>query len=216
MERRSDVPDLNLILLGGPGAGKGTQAKKLEQSHGFIHISTGDILRNEVSSGTELGQTAKEYMDAGDLVPDDLIIDMVQKRVGDRSSGFLFDGFPRTIDQADALEGLVEVDLVLFIEVSKEEVVRRLSARRVCSNCGANFNVLFKPPATEGVCDECGGELYQRDDDQPEVIKDRYQTFVEKTSPLIEYYQDRSLLTRIDGETTPDEVHSRIVKNIEN
>lgn len=200
---------LNLVLLGGPGAGKGTQAEKLKKSRGLNHISTGDILRSEVASETDLGMKAKEYMDKGDLVPDDLVIDMVERHISGLE-GILFDGFPRTVAQAEALEDIIDLDLVLYIDVSEEEVVKRLSARRVCSNCGANYNVKFKPPEEEGVCDNCGGELVQREDDQPEVIQERYDTFISKTQPLVDYYKQKDLLARIDGEASPQKVHENI------
>src|SRR6056297_699492 len=156
--------DLNLILLGGPGAGKGTQASRIVDSMDLVHLSTGDILREEVSEGTELGRQAKEYMDRGDLVPDELIIDMVSNKL-DQDSGYLFDGFPRTISQAEELEDVLEIDKVIYINISKEEAVRRLSARRVCSECGEIYNLLFDKPSEPGICDKCNGELYQRSDD---------------------------------------------------
>ncbi|MFP4135424.1 MAG: adenylate kinase [Candidatus Acetothermia bacterium] len=205
--------DLNLVLLGGPGAGKGTQAEKLVGSRGLNHLATGDILREEVRRETELGRQAKEYMDRGDLVPDELVVDMVEKKL-DKEKGYLFDGFPRTVDQAEALEGVLELDLVLYIRIDREEAVRRLSARRVCSDCGKIYNKNFKQPEKEGICDECGGELYQRDDDKPEVIRDRFETFLDETSPLIDYYDERKLLAEIDGEQNPDEVYAEIEESL--
>lgn len=202
---------LNLVLLGGPGAGKGTQAKRLETDFSLTHISTGDILRSEVVRETELGLKAKKYMDEGDLVPDNLIIKMVESEIERHSQeGFLFDGFPRTVGQAEALDDIIVIDKVIYLEVGREEAVRRLSARRVCENCGENYNLLFKRSSEEGICDKCGGSLYQRKDDKPEVIKERYDTFWDKTAPLIDYYVERELLTRVDGEQGPDEVYSRI------
>ena len=201
--------DLNVVLLGGPGAGKGTQAEKLLENWNMEHLATGDILRDEVDKGTELGKKAKEYMNRGDLVPDDLVVDMVQKRLTDQK-GYLFDGFPRTIDQAEALDEVLELDLVAYIKIDKSEAVRRLSSRRVCSECGRIYNTLFKPPNREGTCDECGGELYQRDDDKSEVIRDRFETFLDETAPLIEYYRERGLLAEIDGEQEPGEVYKDI------
>jgi len=204
----------NLILLGGPGAGKGTQAEKLKDSRGLTHLATGDILREEVAQGTDLGRRAKGFMDKGELVPDELVIDMVRERLGE-DGGYLFDGFPRTVDQAEALEEVADIDLVLFIDVGEEEIVRRLSARRLCEDCGAIYNLLFKKPEEEGVCDECGGELIQRDDDKPEVIRDRYATFMENTAPLIDYYRDKGNLAKVDGEVPPDQVHANIEEKLE-
>ena len=201
--------DLNVVLLGGPGAGKGTQAEKLLENWDMQHLATGDILRDEVDKGTDLGKKAKEYMDRGDLVPDGLVVDMVKKRLTDRK-GYLFDGFPRTIDQAEALEEVLELDLVAYIKIDKSEAVRRLSSRRVCSECGRIYNTLFKPPNREGTCDECDGDLYQRDDDKSEVIRDRFETFLDETAPLIEFYRERDLLEEIDGEQKPEEVYEEL------
>mgnify|MGYP000049370202 CR=1 FL=1 len=205
----SEEGKINLVLLGGPGAGKGTQAEKLVEDRELSHLATGDILREEVEKESELGLEAKEYMDKGDLVPDELVVDMVEKRL-DAAKGYLFDGFPRTIDQADALSEVIDLDLVLYIEIDSEEAVRRLSARRVCSDCGRIYNKNFKKPEQEGVCDECGGELYQRDDDKPEVIRDRFDTFLDETAPLIDYYTDKGLLVEIDGEQDPDKVYGEV------
>ncbi|MFP3952624.1 MAG: adenylate kinase [Candidatus Bipolaricaulota bacterium] len=201
--------DLNLILLGGPGAGKGTQASRVVDSMDLVHLSTGDILREEVSEGTELGRQAKEYMDRGDLVPDELIIDMVSNKL-DQDSGYLFDGFPRTISQAEELEDVLEIDKVIYINISKEEAVRRLSARRVCSECGEIYNLLFDKPSEPGVCDKCNGELYQRSDDRPEVIRNRFETFLEQSAPLIDFYRDRGTLVEVDGEREPGEIFEEV------
>ncbi|MBS3735747.1 adenylate kinase [Candidatus Bipolaricaulota bacterium] len=209
MVAASDYQEPNVVLLGGPGAGKGTQAEKLLEDRDMQHLATGDILRDEVDKGTELGLEAKKYMDKGELVPDDLVVDMVQKRLTDQK-GYLFDGFPRTIDQAKALDDVVDLDLVAYIKISESEAVRRLSSRRVCSDCGKIFNTIFKPPEREGVCDECGGDLYQRDDDKPKVIRDRFETFLDETAPLIDFYRERGLLEEIDGEQEPDEVQKDI------
>ncbi|MFB6291037.1 MAG: adenylate kinase [Candidatus Bipolaricaulia bacterium] len=204
-----EVNHKNVVLLGGPGAGKGTQAEKLIEKRNMEHLATGDILREEVDKGTELGFEAKEYMDKGELVPDELVVDMVQKRLT-RDKGYLFDGFPRTIDQAKALDEVIELDVVVYIKIDQSESVRRLSARRVCSNCGRIYNTLFKPPEQDGVCDECGGDLYQRDDDKSEVIRDRFETFLDQTAPLIDYYRDKGLLKEVNGEQAPEEVHGEI------
>ncbi len=199
----------NVVLLGGPGAGKGTQAEKLLEDRNLEHLATGDILRDEVDKGTELGLKAKEYMDKGELVPDELVVDMVEKRLSG-PEGYLFDGFPRTLTQAKKLEAVIDLDLVAYIKIEESESVRRLSSRRVCAECGRIYNTLFKPPETEGTCDECGGDLYQRDDDKPEVIRDRFETFLDETAPLIDFYREKGLLEEIDGEQKPEEVYKEI------
>lgn len=200
---------LNLVLLGGPGAGKGTQAEKLVQEGNLTHIATGDILREEVDRGTDLGLQAKEYMEKGELVPDELVVNMVEKRLNE-DKGYVFDGFPRTVNQAEALGEVVNLDLVIYIKIDQEEAVRRLSSRRVCSDCGKIYNTIFKKPNREGICDECGGELYQRSDDNPKVIRERFDTFLEETAPLIEYYRKKGLLEEVDGKQKPDEIISEI------
>ncbi len=202
-----------IILLGPPGAGKGTQAKRLVEKTGLLHLSTGDILRDEVARGTDLGKQAKEYMDRGDLVPDDLIIGMIRGRI-EGADGFILDGFPRTVAQAEALEKITPIDLVINIDLSREEVIRRLSSRRVCRGCGRIYNLISNPPKVEGRCDACGGELYQRDDDRPEVIENRYDVYTASTAPLIEFYKERGLLTQVDGKASPEEIFSRIMSLI--
>ncbi len=187
-----------IVLLGPPGAGKGTQAALLAKELKLQHISTGEILREEVAQGTELGRKAKAYMDRGELVPDELVIAMLRGRL-DSGSGFILDGFPRTIAQAEALERMVRLDRVLNIHLSEEEVVRRLSARRVCKSCGRNYNLVSNPPKVEGRCDSCGGELFQRDDDKPEVIRRRYRVYQEETAPLKDFYRERGLLVEVEG-----------------
>lgn len=200
---------LNLVLLGGPGAGKGTQAEKLVGDGNLIHIATGDILREEVDRETDLGLQANEYMEKGELVPDELVVNMVEKRLNE-DKGYVFDGFPRTVDQAEALGEVVDLDLVIYIKIDQEEAVRRLSSRRVCSDCGKIYNTIFKKPNREGICDECGGELYQRSDDSPKVIRERFNTFLEETAPLVEYYREKGLLEEVDGNGKPDEINSEI------
>ncbi|HHR86216.1 MAG TPA: adenylate kinase [Candidatus Acetothermia bacterium] len=200
-----------IILLGPPGAGKGTQAKLLAAKNGLAHLSTGDILRDEVARGTDLGKKAQAYMDRGDLVPDQLIIDMIKGRL-DESAGFILDGFPRTVTQAEALEKIVAMDIAINIALSREDVIKRLSSRRVCRECGKIYNLLYNPPAVDGVCDECGGELYQRDDDKREVIENRYDVYEQATAPLIGFYKERGLLVDVDGTRETEEVTEQITE----
>jgi len=212
------VSELNLILLGPPGAGKGTQAEHLREDSALPHISTGDMLRAQVTSGSELGVKAKHYMDAGERVTDEVIIDMIVDRVGgeDARDGFLLDGFPRNETQADALARALaglerRLTAALAIEVSDEEVVRRLSGRRVCvKNPGHIYHVDFDPPKHEGVCDQDGSRLIQRDDDREETIRRRLEVYHRQTAPLIDYYDRAGLLRRFDGGRGADEVHARI------
>jgi adenylate kinase len=209
---------LNLILLGPPGAGKGTQAERLRDDFGIPHISTGDILRAQVAEGTELGGQAKRYMDAGDLVPDDVIIEMITERIaeGDARDGFLLDGFPRNREQAEALADALDslsrhLTAVLLIDVPEEDVVRRLAGRRVCvKNPSHIYHVDFDPPKHEGICDQDGARLIQRDDDKEETIRRRLEVYHSQTEPLIDYYDRAGLLRRFDGRRNPDEVHARI------
>jgi adenylate kinase len=211
------MPELNLILFGPPGAGKGTQADRLRIDFRLPFISTGDMLRANVKEGTELGTKAKEYMDQGELVPDDLIVAMAGERLGepDAQDGFILDGFPRTIDQAEALDKQLSelkrhVTAAILIEVPDDEVVRRLSGRRVCVKAGHNYHVEFDPPKREGVCDQDGSRLIQRDDDKPEVIRNRLDVYHKQTEPLVDYYDQKGLMRRIDGTRSPDEVHDHI------
>jgi adenylate kinase len=208
---------LNLILFGPPGAGKGTQAERLRQDFQLPYIATGDMLRVNVKEESELGREAKEYMDAGDLVPDELIVAMARDRLeeDDAQDGFLLDGFPRTVPQADALTGMLEglgrrITAVLLIDVPDEEVIRRLSGRRVCLKSGHNYHVELDPPKRDGICDQDGSRLVQRDDDQPEVVEHRLAVYHEKTQPLVEYYDSRGLMRRIDGTRPPSDVHDHI------
>jgi adenylate kinase len=212
------VSQLNLILLGPPGAGKGTQAERLREDFALPHISTGDILRAEVAAGSELGVEAKRYMDAGDLVPDGVIVGMITARVGeaDAHDGFLLDGFPRNAKQADALAQALgqlsrKLTAALLIDVPDEELVRRLAGRRVCvKNPSHIYHVEFDPPKHEGVCDQDGSRLIQRDDDKEETIRHRLQVYHAQTEPLIAHYDEAGMLRRFDGTRDPDEVHARV------
>ena len=211
------MPELNLVLLGPPGSGKGTQGERLQEDFRLPYWATGDILRAAVRNGTELGAAAKEYMDRGDLVPDEVIVGLIAERVSseEASDGFILDGFPRTIGQGEALDArLTELyrllTAVILIEVPDEEVVRRLSGRRVCVKEGHIFHMEFDPPKNEGVCDMDGSRLEIRDDDKPDVIRRRLGTYHEKTEPLVGYYEERSVLRRVDGLPAPDEVSDRI------
>ena len=198
---------MNIVMLGPPGAGKGTQAALLAERLGTPHVATGDLFREALRAETELGLTAKSYMERGELVPDEVTIAMVRERLSkpDCDEGVILDGFPRTIEQAEALDELLDeqdksIDAALFIDAEEEELVRRLSSRWTCRNCQAVYNVLSKPPLEEGKCDLCGGELYQRADDKPETVRNRIVVYREQTSPLVQYYRDEALLVTIKSE----------------
>jgi adenylate kinase len=208
---------MNIILLGPPGAGKGTQAKMLIDKYQIPQISTGDILRAAVKEGTSLGKEAKSYMDKGELVPDSVVIGIVEERIQepDCAKGYMLDGFPRTVPQAEALDGMLsnlnaEIDHVVSIEVANEELVKRLTGRRTCRECGAGYHVMFDPPKVEGVCDKCGGELYQRDDDNEETVRSRLNVYESQTLPLIDYYKVQEKIRPIDGVGDIKEIFGRI------
>jgi adenylate kinase len=211
------MAEINLILLGPPGAGKGTQAERLQADFSLAHISTGDMLRAQVAQGTELGKEAKRFMDAGELVPDEVILGMIGERISEQDAreGFLLDGFPRNSSQADALaatlaESQRRLTAALLIEATDEEVVRRLAGRRVCLKSGHVYHVDFDPPKREGVCDQDGSRLIQRDDDKEQTIRKRLEVYARQTAPLIAYYEDAGLLRRFDGSRDPEEVHDHI------
>lgn len=204
---------MRIILIGAPGAGKGTQAATIKAKYPIAHISTGDMLRANVKECTELGKLAKSYMDAGKLVPDQVIIDMMEQRLkeDDCIAGFMLDGFPRTLPQAEALEALLEklgmkLDAAVELEIEDEVVVSRLTSRRVCKACGEIFNTVLKPTKVEGVCDKCGGEVIQRDDDKEEVIRKRLSVFHEQTAPIVDYYAAKGVLFKIDASGAKDAV----------
>ena len=215
------MAELNLVLLGPPGSGKGTQGERLNEDLRLPYYATGDILRGAVRDETELGRTAKEYMDRGDLVPDEVIVGVIADRIdsGEALDGFILDGFPRTTPQAEALDAKLgelgrTVTAVLLIDVSDDEVVRRLGGRRTCEANGHVFHVEFEPPQQEGVCDIDGSPLIVRDDDKPEVIRKRLETYHEKTEPLVSYYDSRSVLRRVAGEAAPEEVAEQIRRTL--
>lgn len=210
---------MNLILLGPPGAGKGTQAAKIVEKYGVPHISTGDIFRENIKNGTPLGKKAQEYMNKGELVPDSLVIEIATDRLtkDDCKNGFLLDGFPRTVEQAEALDEFLaglgrKVDHVLDIDVAAEILMTRLTGRRVCKGCGATYHVTNIPPKVEGVCDSCGGELYQRDDDTAETVSNRIEVYNSQTKPLIDYYEKVGNIAHLDGSIDPDDLLAEIVK----
>ena len=210
---------LRTILLGPPGAGKGTQAVKIVEKYGIPHISTGDIFRENIKNGTELGKKAQEYMNRGELVPDELVVEIATDRLlkDDCKEGFLLDGFPRTVFQAEKHDEFLQahgekLDVVIDIEVEKQELLTRLTGRRVCKKCGASYHIVNIPPKKEGICDICGGELFQRDDDTVETVENRIEVYKAQTMPLVDYYKKAGNLAEIDGSGDLDRVFADIVK----
>ena len=210
---------MKIIMLGAPGAGKGTQAKQIADKYAIPHISTGDIFRANLKAGTELGKKAKEYMDQGLLVPDELTCDLVMDRIGqdDCKNGFVLDGFPRTIPQAEALDAALtkinqKMDYAIDVDVPDENIVNRMSGRRACLNCGATYHIVSIPTKVEGVCDRCGSPVVLRDDDQPETVKKRLDVYHEQTQPLIDYYKEQNILRTVDGTQPMEDVLGAIVE----
>ena len=209
---------MKIIMLGAPGAGKGTQAKKIAAKYEIPHISTGDIFRANIKNGTELGKKAKQYMDQGALVPDELTCDLVMDRIqqDDCKNGFVLDGFPRTIPQAEALDAALgkineKMDYAIDVDVPDENIVNRMSGRRACLNCGATYHLISIPPKVEGICDRCGSEIVLREDDKPETVQKRLKVYHEQTQPLIDYYKNQGILKSVDGTQPMDEVFKAIV-----
>lgn len=213
---------MNIILMGLPGAGKGTQASEIIKKYPIPHISTGDMFRKAIKDETELGKEAKSYMDRGELVPDEVTVGIVKERISedDAKKGFLLDGFPRTIEQAEALNSILEelgrtIDAVVNIEVPEEELMNRLTGRRICETCGTTYHLVFNPPKVEGICDIDGGKLYQREDDNPETVANRLEGNVKQSKPILEFYNQKGLLKNIDGSKHIDEVTSDVIEILE-
>jgi adenylate kinase len=203
----------HVLILGPPGAGKGTQSERIAAEFDVDHVTTGGALRANPDMETEYG-TPRKYMEAGELVPDPVVNEILEEALSN-ADGFVLDGYPRNLDQAEYLDDATELDVVLYLDVDQDELVRRLTGRRVCSECGATYHVEFDPPEQEGVCDKCGGELIQREDDTEEVVKERLRVYRENTEPVIEFYEERGELIRVDGEGTPDEVWEDVRATIE-
>ncbi len=212
---------MNIVLLGPPGSGKGTQAKMIAEKYGVVHISTGDILRENVRGGTDLGKEAKTYMDAGKLVPDELLINIIKDRLAkpDVAGGYMLDGYPRTTPQAEAMDKILpelgqKIDVVVNIDVPDDELVKRLSGRRMCQ-CGVSYHLKFNPPKKEGICDVCGGELYHRDDDKEEAILNRLEVYKTQTQPLIDYYNKAGIIVDINGAGEIPEIFDEIAASLD-
>ena len=209
---------MNIILMGLPGAGKGTQASEIVKKFPIPHISTGDMFRKAIKDETDLGKEAKSYMDRGELVPDEVTVGIVKERISedDAKKGFLLDGFPRTIDQAESLSQIMseldrEIDAVINIEVAEEELMNRLTGRRICEKCGTTYHLVFNPPKVDGICDIDGGKLYQREDDNPETVSNRLSVNVKQSKPILEYYNNKGVLKNIDGSKDIDEVTNDVI-----
>lgn len=212
---------VRLVLLGAPGAGKGTQAKKLIEKYNMPQISTGDLLRAAVGEGTDLGKEAKSFMDKGELVPDSVVLGMVEERLqkDDARNGFILDGFPRNTAQAEALDAMLDklgmpLDAALSVDVPLEDLMKRLTGRRTCKGCGQMYNIYFSAPATENECEKCGGELYQRDDDQEATIQKRLEVYQEQTAPLIDYYGGKGILKSVSGTGNIEEIFNNVVSTL--
>ena len=209
---------MNIILMGLPGAGKGTQASEIVKKFPIPHISTGDMFRKAIKDETDLGKEAKSYMDRGELVPDEVTVGIVKERISedDAKKGFLLDGFPRTIEQAEALNSIMseldrEIDAVINIEVPEEELMNRLTGRRICEKCGTTYHLVFNPPKVDGICDLDGGKLYQREDDNPETVSNRLSVNVKQSKPILEYYNNKGVLKNIDGSKDIEEVTNDVI-----
>lgn len=210
---------MKIIMLGAPGAGKGTQAKKIAAKYAIPHISTGDIFRANIKNNTELGQKAKTYMDKGELVPDELVVDLIMDRFkeADCANGYVLDGFPRTIPQAEALDEALtsageKIDYAINVEVPDENIVNRMSGRRACVSCGSTYHVVYAPTKVDGICDRCGKELILRDDDKPETVQNRLNVYHKQTQPLIDFYKNKGVLAEVDGTVDMEDVFNAIVK----
>lgn len=208
---------MNIIIMGLPGAGKGTQAAKIIKKHSIPHISTGDMFRLAIKNETDLGKQAKQFMDQGELVPDEVTIGIVKERLSqsDAKGGFLLDGFPRTVEQAEALNKIMaelgsQIDQTIYVEVPEEELMNRLTGRRICETCGATYHLVFNPPKTEGICDLDGGKLYQREDDNPETVQNRLEVNLKQTAPLLDFYKELGVLSTVDGSKDIEEVFEEI------
>jgi len=208
---------MNLVLLGLPGAGKGTQAKKLAEEYKWPHIATGDIFRRAIKDETPLGKQAKKYIDSGELVPDEVTIGIVENRLKDDdcNQGFILDGFPRTLAQAEALSEIERIDLVLYIKVAEEELIDRLSGRRICEDCGASYHTKYNKPQKEGICDKCGGKLIQRSDDKKETVENRIRVNKKQMQELIDYYDQQDVLTAVESTGSIEEVFKNVKDVIE-
>ncbi|WP_248895491.1 adenylate kinase [Haloplanus halobius] len=208
----------HVLLLGAPGAGKGTQSERLAEAFDIEHVTTGDALRAnkdmDLSHMDTEYDTPRAYMEAGELVPDEVVNEIVKTAL-EEADGYVLDGYPRNLDQAEYLSDITDLDAVIFLDVSEDELVDRLTGRRVCDDCGANYHVEFNPPETEGVCDKCGGDLIQRDDDTEDTVRERLRVYEENTEPVVEHYRDEGVLVEIDGEDTPDDVFDAVKSAVE-